>query len=79
MKYLVEHGSYVNAKNEYNDTALMEASLEGHLEIVKCLVENGADVNEKNKNNNTALMLASANGHLEIVKCLVEICKCKFK
>ena len=34
VKYLVEHGANVNA---YDDDALIWASANGHLEVVKCL------------------------------------------
>lgn len=40
-------------------TALISASKEGHLEIVKHLVEKDADINIKNNNGDTALILAS--------------------
>ena len=55
----------INAKNKDGETALMLASSEGHLEMVKLLVENGADYTN-------ALRLASREGHLEIVKLLIE-------
>ena len=62
----------INAKNKDGETALMLASSEGHLEIVKLLIEKGADVNVKNEDGKTALTLASRYGHLEVVKYLVE-------
>ena len=55
----------INAKNKDGETALMLASSEGHLEMVKLLVENGA-------NYTNALRLASREGHLEVVKYLIE-------
>ena len=55
----------INAKNKDGETALMLASSEGHLEMVKLLVENGADYTN-------ALRLASREGHLEVVKYLLE-------
>ena len=42
VKYLVEHGADVNAKDENNKTALLLASEIGCLETVKYLVEYGA-------------------------------------
>jgi hypothetical protein len=61
-----------NAKYSDENTALIIASNNGQLEILKYLVEIGADVNSTNKWNSTALILASAKDHFEIVKNLVE-------
>merc|ERR1712100_873013 len=61
-----------NARSDNNMTALMIASGEGHLNIVKYLVEKGADVHACNNSNLTALMIASGEGYLEVVKYLVE-------
>lgn len=51
------------------DIALKEASLFGHLEIVKYLIEKGANIQA---NNNLALRMAVMNKHLDIVKYLIE-------
>ena len=69
---LVEAGADVNAKDEWNSTALMFASEKGYELLAKYLVNNDADVDAANKYNNTALICAALNGHLEIVKCFVE-------
>ena len=61
----------VNGKERWNETSLITASENGHLEIVKDLVENGADVNSKDEDGKIALNKASSSGHLEIVKYLV--------
>ena len=57
-------------------TALMLASREGHLDVVKFLVDKGADINAVTTTEDeeavTALMLASRRGHFDIVKFLVE-------
>ena len=50
----------------------MNASENGHLEIVKYLVERGADLNAKANSKSTALIYAYKEDHLEIVKYLVE-------
>ena len=64
---MVRNGADVNVTNNKNkDTALVWASLSGHLEIVKYLVQNGADVNGTNDVNNTALIEASLFGHIEV-------------
>ena len=59
-------------KGEYGLTALVNASANGHFEIVKYLLQNGADVNATCKYKETTLKVASKKGHLEIVKYLVE-------
>lgn len=52
-------------------TALIRASFEGNLRVVKLLVENGCDVNFDNKTGQTPLMSAAAGGSLEVVKYLL--------
>ena len=54
------------------ETALMEASENGHLNIVKHLIANGADINATDNEGNTALMYASHCGYICTVKYLVE-------
>lgn len=44
-----------NVQDKWDWTALINASHNGHLEIVKYLVVNGADVSIKNNNDETAL------------------------
>jgi len=73
VKKNIDKGANVNAINLWGNTALMEASSNGHTEIVKLLIEQGADVNAQPKLNGiTALMLASSNGHTEIAKLLIK-------
>lgn len=52
-------------------TALMWASSEGHLEIVRALLAAGADVNAERRDGLTALIFASTNGYFEIVQDLL--------
>ena len=73
MKYLVENGADANAKDDNGRTALMDASYNGHLEIVKYLVENGADVNVKNDQGKTALDIAKEKEYTTIAKYLENI------
>ena len=51
-----------------DNSAIIWASENGHLKVVKYLVSQGADVTA---DDNYAVQLASENGHLEIVKYLV--------
>lgn len=72
LKELVEQGVSVNSKNEDGVTALMGASLKGHLRVVQYLTSKRADLNVKESQYEwTALMLASKGGRLDIVKHLV--------
>lgn len=48
VKLLLE-GAVVNRADENGDTALIHASNEKHIEIVKLLLEKGADVNALTK------------------------------
>ena len=51
----------------------MEASREGHEEVVTLLVEHGAHVNgQTEETQETALTLACCGGFLEVVQYLVE-------
>lgn len=51
-----------------DDNAIIQASLYGHLEVVKFLISQGADVKAQN---NFPVVWASRNGHLEVVKYLI--------
>ena len=62
----------VNARYYLGNTALIGASGEGHLEVVKELIAHGADVNALNNIGDTALMYASRYGHLEVVRKLIQ-------
>ena len=47
VEYLIEKGVDINAKGDCSWTALMYASWNNRLEIVKFLIENVANLNEK--------------------------------
>jgi len=70
-KLLTKRKVDVNEKNEYGSTALILASLNGRIEIVKYLLANGANINKQDWNGNTALILASLRGHIDVVKYLL--------
>ncbi len=61
---------FLNIKD--GDTALVLASITGHLEVVKYLVSKGANVNTKDTSLKTPLEIAKEKGHLEVVRVLRE-------
>jgi ankyrin repeat protein len=62
----------INLRGEYGNTALINASRKGNLEIVKILIESKANINLQNEYGNTALICASKNG---CVKTVIELIK----
>lgn len=74
VKILIENGADIDARNNENSTALIEAS-SFYYEVVKLLIENGADINAKDYGGTTALMNASTEDdyiNCEICKTLIE-------
>ena len=59
-------GVDVNAKDWLGGTALLEAAIKGHKEVVELLIAKGADVNAKDKYGKTPLYLAAERGHKEV-------------
>ena len=51
---------------------IVQASCEGHIDIVKLLMENHADINIKDEAGYTALIGACERGYADIVKFLME-------
>jgi uncharacterized protein len=87
VQLLLSHGSFINAVDPFQEeSALMWASAEGHLEVVKALLAAGADPNLKahvatiteRKNADhpsggfTALMFAVRNGHADVARALIQ-------
>ena len=64
--------SIVNRKAFHGRTALLTASLHGHLQVCKELYANGADLNHQDDEEFTALIYASNEGHMHVTKWLVE-------
>ena len=58
--------------DEDNNTALMKAAGQGHIEVVRFLVEQGADLHIRNRQEQDALMLAAAGGHLAVATFLID-------
>ncbi len=66
VKYLVEQGADIHAKN---DRALIFASQRGRLEVVRYLVEHGANIHT---NNDWPLKTAITMGHFGVVKYFMD-------
>ncbi|MCU1260373.1 MAG: Ankyrin, partial [Bryobacterales bacterium] len=71
MKLLLDAGADPNARNAFDETALMWCA--GDPEKVRLLLAHGADVKARSKQGRTPLYLAAAkDGNSEIVKLLLE-------
>jgi len=72
VKSALRNGAPINGHGPMEKhTALMFATLDGRLEIVKLLLGRKADVNHRNKYGDTALIWAATNGYLKVVKELI--------
>jgi len=69
VRYLLDEGADINAREKLGDTALTEATYYGHLDVVKDLLFRGADVNEIG-GEGTALDIATKRRYAEIVDLL---------
>lgn len=68
----LEQGADVNAKDEYNNTALNSAALWGHTDVVKRLLEAGADIENPGSGGGlTPLANAASHDHYEVAKILL--------
>ena len=70
VKALLDQGADVN-ESFYGETALMNASYYGPIEIVKMLLDRGADVNTVRGGGWSALSSAASGRHTDIVKLLL--------
>lgn len=62
----------VNVTDQFGWSALMMASFEGHLDVVKALIELGAKMDIKSKQKDTALSLAAKKKHEDVVNYLTK-------
>ena len=73
VKTLVENQSAsLNTVGKYGRTALVCASLYGHIEVVETLLGNGASVDAQDKHGRTVLHYASLKGHNDVVITLLD-------
>jgi ankyrin repeat protein len=65
---LLGEGRDVNEADEAGCTALILASQQGHVEVVRLLLaRKGVEVNKATARGSSALILASQNGHIEVI------------
>lgn len=71
---LIRSGVDVNDRDYAGNTALHDAALKGHLDIVRLLLDNGAiiDIRSGAADLDTPLIDAASRGHLEVVKFLLD-------
>ena len=62
---------YIEDRDDYGNTALIQAAMKGHTKSVKLLIDEKVDLNAKNINKETALMEAARWGHKEVVQLLI--------
>lgn len=70
---LSEDGALLHARSHDKETAIIKASENGHLDVVKYLLKCGANPDDADKTSaaNTALILAAFEGHDKVVKHLL--------
>jgi len=72
VRFLIEHGANVNARNNIGMTPLHYAALCGHRYMVKALLEKKAEVNALDCQGLTPLHLAVQYGHAEVAEMLLD-------
>ena len=71
VKYLLDGGMDVDAKDAYGNTALIAAASNGQADMAQQLLARGAEINATNKEELTALMGAAVKGHYQLVHTLI--------
>ena len=72
-KQLIQNGVDIHTTDADDNTTLMAAAMEGHIEIVKLLIQAGANVHYTSRSHHcTALHVAAMSDHVEIIKLLIE-------
>ena len=73
VQRLLANGVEVNARDMFENTALIFAAGGGHIDVVQLLLDRGADVDASNHINVTALKVAVSKGHVRIVQLIENI------
>jgi len=64
--------SFVKIINFLNFEALMEACMDGHVQVARLLLDHGADVNMPPDSYESPLTLSACGGHFELASLLIE-------
>ncbi len=72
MRFLLDRGADVSARDANEETPLMRASRRGNAEQVELLLTKGADVNARDKDGSTVLDHAVGNGNYAVAKMLLD-------
>lgn len=72
VKFLIDHGADIHARDRDNKTTLMIAVEKGNLEMVKLFHNLGVPINQRTKYGYTELMLAACTKYLNIARYLVK-------
>ena len=72
VRLLVSRGADLEHRTDEMHTALMEACMDGHLEVARALVDQGARVAIAADSFESPLTLAACGGHVEMANMLVE-------
>ena len=73
LSCLIKNGADVNAHTFRNETPLMLASRDDHVNVVTFLIKHGADVDLQDKDGDTALHYAASSSLPEIVETLLNL------
>ena len=73
LSCLIKNGADVNAHTFHNETPLMLASHDDHVNVVTFLIKHGADVDLQDKDGDTALHYAASSSLPEIVETLLNL------
>ena len=68
VKYLIESGADINAKDKNGWTALMFAARNGYDKIAQLLIKSGADIKAKDRDGKTALSLAKEERYNDLIR-----------
>ena len=72
LEVMIKHGMSVNLSTHKDDTLLMLAAYNGHLDMARMLIRKGGNLDQKNERGQTPLEGVCFKGNLVMVKLLVE-------